>query len=175
MLTFLNKSLSVAALIGAVLLVSPSLATSGVTTSPSPQTKSTASYVFKLSIGMAEKMWTPAQVRTKHPKTGEVMVMGSMAGAMSMGGSQRHVEVHITSRATGKVVAGAHPTISAIDTNAKNAMAIKVPVAAMQGVMTGAADLHYGNNVDLVAGHMYTVRISLKGERAVFQMRAPKA
>ena len=101
--------------------------------------------------------------------------MGSMAGAMSMGGSQRHVEVHITSRATGKVVAGAHPTISAIDTNVKSAMTIKVPVAAMQGVITGAADLHYGNNVDLVAGHVYKVTISLNGERAVFQMRAPKA
>ena len=175
MLTFWNKSLFVAVLMGGVLLVPPALAASGVTTSTSPQTKSTASYVFKLSIGMPEKMWTPAQVRAKHPTTGEVMLMDTMAGAMSMGGSQRHVEVHITSRATGKVVMGAHPTISAIDTNMKNAMTIKVPVAVMQGVIVGAADLHYGNNVDLVAGHTYKVGISLKGERAVFQMRVPKA
>lgn len=175
MLTFRDKSLFFAILLGAVLLVPPALAASRVTTSTSPQTRSTASYVFKLSIGMSEKMWTPAQVRVKHPRTGEVMLMGSMAGAMSMGGSQRHVEVHITSRATGKVVTGARPTISAIDTNAKNAMTIKVPVAVMEGVIAGAADLHYGNNVDLVAGHTYKVTITLKGERAVFQIKAPKA
>ena len=101
--------------------------------------------------------------------------MGSMGGAMSMGGSQRHVEVHITARATGKVVAGAHPTITAIDTIVKNAMMIKVAVAAMQGVISGAADLHYGNNVQLVAGHIYKVTISLKGEHTTFQMKAPKA
>lgn len=175
MLTFRNKSLCFAILVGAVLYVPAAFAASGTTTPTNPQTKSTASYVFKLSIGMAEQMWTPAQVRAKHPKTGEVMLTGSMAGAMSMGGSQRHLEVNITSRATGKVVMGAHPTISAIDATMKNAMAIKVPVAAMQGVSAGAADLHYGNNVGLVGGHMYKVTISLKGERVAFQMRAPKA
>ncbi len=45
----------------------------------------TKSYVFKLSLGMPEHMWTLAQVKAKHPTTGEVMLMGSMGGAMSMG------------------------------------------------------------------------------------------
>jgi hypothetical protein len=171
--TFQSKSLFVAALLTAVLLAPPAFAASGASRAPGPQTRSTKSFVFKLSIGMAEQMWTPAQVRAKHPKTGEVMVMGSMGGAMSMGGSQRHLEVHITSRVTGKVVAGARPTISAIDANVKNAMAIKVPVAAMQGVSAGAVDLHYGNNVALVAGHTYKVTITLKGERVVFQITSP--
>src|SRR5437867_216065 len=72
---------------------------------PTTQTKTTKSYVFKLSIGMSEQMWTPAQVKAKHPTSGEVMLMGSMmSGGMSMGSSQRHLEVHITSRATGRVV-----------------------------------------------------------------------
>jgi hypothetical protein len=168
----LNKTLGIAVMSAALLVPSALAAGSGT---QSPQTKSTSHYVFKLSIGMAERMWTPAQVRAKHPKTGEVMVMGSMGGAMSMGGSQRHVEVHITARATGKVVTGAHPTITAIDTNAKNAMMIKVPVAAMQGVISGATDLHYGNNVQLVAEHVYKVTVSLKGEHATFRMKAPKA
>ena len=175
MSTFRNTNVFFAVLTGAVVLVPAGFAAGSTTPSPSPQTKSTASYVFKLSIGMAEQMWTPAQVRAKHPKTGEVMLMGSMAGAMSMGGSQRHVEVNITSRATGKVVTGAHPTISATDMSMMNAMAVKVPVAAMQGVMAGAADMHYGNNVALVGGHMYKVTVTLNGERVVFQMRAPKA
>ena len=169
-----KKSLFVA-MMSAVLLAPAAVAASGAAASTSPQTRSTRSYVFKLSIGTAERMWTPAQVRSKHPKTGEVMVMGSMGGAMSMGGSQRHVEVHISSRSTGKVVMGAHPRINAIDTDVKNAMTIKVPVAAMQGVTSGAADLHYGNNVQLVAGHTYKVTITLKGERTAFRMKAPKS
>jgi hypothetical protein len=172
MLTFQKRTLGMA-LISAALLVPSALAAGPGT--QSPQSKSSRSYVFKLSIGMAERMWTPAQVRSKHPKTGEVMVMGSMGGAMSMGGSERHVEVHITARATGKVVTGAHPTINAIDTNVKNAMMIKVPVAAMQGVISGASDLHYGNNIQLIAGHIYKVTITLKGEHTTFQMKAPKA
>jgi len=175
MLTFWNKSFFFAILMSAVSLAPSAFAASGTRISANPQTKSSKSYVFKLRIGMAEQMWTPAQVRAKHPKTGEVMVMGSMAGAMSMGGTRRHLEVHIRSRATGKVVMGAHPTISATDTNAKNAMTIKVPVAAMEGVSAGAADLHYGNNVDLVAGHTYKITITLKGERVVFQIISPKA
>ena len=169
---FKRKTLGVALICAG--LLAPSALAAGTGTQ-SPQTKSTSSYVFKLSIGMAERMWTPAQVRSKHPKTGEVMVMGSMGGAMSMGGSERHVEVHITTRADGKVVTGARPMISAIDTNVKNTMMIKVPFAAMQGVISGAADLHYGNNVQLVAGHIYKVTITLKGEHTTFQMRAPKA
>ena len=172
MLTFQKRTVGVALMSAA--LLAPAAFAAGVSPT-SPQTKSTHSFVFKLSIGMAERMWTPAEVRSKHPKTGEVMVMGVMGGAMSMGGSERHIEVHITSRATGKVVTGAHPTISAVDTGVKNAMTIKVPVAAMQGVTSGAADLHYGNNVQLVPGHTYKVTITLSGERTIFWMKAPKA
>jgi hypothetical protein len=146
---------------------------SGGTTSPAVQA-TTKTYLYKVSVGMSEQMWTPAQVKAKHPKTGEVMLMGSMGGGMSMGGAQRHVEVHITSRATGKVVANANPTITAFDTTAKNAMAIKVPVAEMEGVIAGATDLHYGNNVDLVGGHTYRITVTLNGERATATVTAPK-
>jgi hypothetical protein len=168
---FRDKTFVVVVMAGTVALAVAAGAAGGTT--PTPQTRSTKSYVFKLSIGMAEQMWTRAQVRKQHPKTGEVMVMGSMGGGMSMGGSQRHVEVHITSRPTGKVVAGAHPSISATDTVAMDAMAIKVPVAAMEGVLAGASDLHYGNNVKLVAGHTYKVTVALKGEHTVFQITSP--
>jgi hypothetical protein len=146
------------------------LATAGM--SPAPQTKTTKSYVFKLSIGMPEHMWTPAQVKAKHPTTGEVMLMGSMSGGM-MGASQRHLEVHITSRSTGKVVAGAHPTMTALDTTATNAMTSTIPVAEMQGVTEGSSDLHYGNNVDLAAGHRYQIAVTLNGQRAVFTVTSP--
>jgi hypothetical protein len=138
------------------------------------QTKKTTSYVFTLSLGMAEEMWTPAQVRAKHPSSGEVMLRGTMAGAMSMGGSSRHVELKILNRSTGKVMTTAHPTIVLLDQDMRNAMAVKVPFAAMRGVDAGSSDTHYGNNVDLVGGHRYRVTVTLAGERAVFQVTAPK-
>ena len=37
-------------------------------------------YVFALSIGPYEAMYTPAQVKAKHPTDGEVMVSGKMVG-----------------------------------------------------------------------------------------------
>ena len=150
------------------------LAAAGASMGASPtQTKTTKSYVFELEVGMAEQMWTPAQVRAKHPKTGEVMLAGSMGGAMSMGGSSRHVEVGIVKRSTGKTVTGVHPTITLVDLTAPNAMAVKVPYAVMRGVDEGADDIHYGNNVDLVPGHRYRVTVALGGEKAIFQVKAP--
>jgi hypothetical protein len=108
-------------------------------------------------------MYTPAQVASKHPKTGEVMLAGKMVGGMAgmdMGsGSQRHLEVHICTPA-GKVVTGAHPAITV-----NGAM---VPVAVMEGVNAGAADYHYGNNVNLKAGQKVTIVVTLAGQKAVF-------
>jgi hypothetical protein len=141
---------------------------------PTTQTKATKSYVFKLTVGMSEQMWTPAQVKAKHPTSGEVMLMGSMTSSgMSMGGSLRHLEVHITSRPSGKVVVGAHPAITTLDTSVKHGMMSTVPVAVMEGVGAGVADLHYGNNVDLVDGHLYTITITLNGQRAAFRIKSP--
>ncbi len=123
----------------------------------------TPSYVFALSIGPNETMYTPAQVKAKHPTSGEVMLAGKMVGGMAGmemgGGTQRHLEVHICTPA-GKVVTGAHPAITV-----NGAM---VPVAVMQGVDEGAADLHYGNNVNLEAGQKVTVVVTLAGQKAVF-------
>jgi hypothetical protein len=150
-------------------------AAGGSTASPGTQTKTTRSYVFALSLGPAEKMWTPAQVRAQHPTSGEVMLGGTMGHSMSMGGLSRHLEVKITSRATGKVVAGAHPTIVLVDQRAMDRMPMKLSVAIMRGVDEGADDLHYGNNVDVIAGHVYQVTVTLKGQHAVFQVKAPSA
>ena len=51
----------------------------------------------------------------------------------------------------------------------KNALTIRVPFAAAEGVSGGAADLHYGSNIHLIA-----VALSLTGEREVFQIESPK-
>ena len=157
-------------------LAATAATTAGAATAKSPcssgQVIRTKSYVLALTIGPVEKMYTKAQVAAQHPKTGEEMLsgkmtnMGGMSG-MDMGSStQRHLEVHICTPA-GQVVAGAHPTISVDDLTAST-MTMKVPIAVMEGVSEGAADLHYGNNVNLMSGHHVKVTVTLNGEKAVF-------
>jgi len=90
-----------------------------------------------------------------------------------MGGTDvRHLEVHICSRATGKVVQNAQPAISVVD-NTSNGMSDHVPVAEMEGIGAGVADLHYGNDVTMPAMHRYTVTVTLNGEKAVFNFTRP--
>lgn len=127
-------------------------------------------------------MYTADQVKSKHPKSGEVMVgdgmsmggSGSMSmrgGSTSMGGMASHLEVHVRARATGKVVTNVTPTISLTDTTAK-AMAAKLDVMAMEGIGEGIADLHYGNNVSLTLNHVYEVVVKVKHEQATFTFKA---
>lgn len=135
----------------------------------------TATYKLTLTVGPKEAMYTEAEVKAKHPKSGEVMVGSSMdMGGMSMGSANRHLEVHIASRATGKVVTNANPSIALTDTSAMGGMAMseKVNAMAMQGIDEGVADLHYGDNVKLAAGHKYKVVVTVKGEKASFSFKA---
>jgi hypothetical protein len=135
----------------------------------------TKTYAFTLTVGPVEAMYTPAQVKAKHPTSGEVIVGGSMGGSgMSMGTGNRHLEVHIRSRATGKVATGAIPTIGLHDKTAMSdmAMTVKVRVMAMEGVGEDTADLHYGNNVNLTVGHTYEVVVTVNREAATFTFRA---
>lgn len=151
-----------------------STAATGCKSEPGTHTAVTPSYRMVLRIGMPEKMYTLAQVSKMHPKSGEVMVGGSMmgTGGMSMGGAMRHVEVQICSRSRNAVLANANPTIVIVDTSAR--MTMKMTVAMMRGVDAGMEDMHYGNNVAMSAGHAFVVKVSLKGERAVFHVRMPK-
>jgi len=127
-------------------------------------------YVFALSIGPYEAMYTPAQVRSKHPTDGEGMVSGKMVGGMAgmdMGsGSQRHLEVHICGTG-GKVVTGVHPSITVNGS--------MVPVAVMYGLDEGPAETHYGNNVDLKTGQKVRVVVKLNGRTAIFDTTVPKS
>jgi hypothetical protein len=127
-----------------------------------------------LIVGPLETMYTPAQVKSMHPKTGEVMIGGSMGGGMSMGKGTRHLEVHVHSRATGKVVTNVTPTIMIRDKTAMSGMnmSVKVPVMAMQGIDAGISDRHYGNNVPLKAGHTYVITVTVDKEPATFTIRA---
>ncbi len=135
----------------------------------------TATYTLTLSVGPVEKMYTADEVQMKHPMDGEMMVghVMTMEG-MSMGTPNRHLEVHVASRATGKVVANVRPTIMLTDTSTMGgtAMSEKVNAMAMQGIGEGIADRHYGDNVKLTAGHVYKVVVTVKGEKATFSFKA---
>lgn len=108
-------------------------------------------------------MYSPDQVASQHPTTGEVMLGGAMTDVS--GPDVRHLEAHICNRASGSVVTGANPTISVQDSTASTPSQ-DVPVAAMQGVTSGTSDYHYGNNVVLHSGHTYAITVKLNGETA---------
>jgi hypothetical protein len=162
--------LRLAAVLGAAaLLAAP--AWSAVIT----RTAATPTYKLTLSVGPVEKMYTVEEVKAKQPIDGEVMVGHSMSmGGMSMDGANRHLEVHVASRATGKIVPNVQPAITLTDTSGMSGMAMseKVNSMAMQGIGEGIADLHYGDNVKLTAGHMYKVLVKVKGEKATFTFKA---
>jgi MreB/Mbl protein len=51
------------------------------------QTVATAAHYFVVHMGPQEAMYSPGQVRSMHPKSGEVMVGGAMGAGTSMSGA----------------------------------------------------------------------------------------
>ena len=145
------------------------------------QTVSTASHFFILSLGRAETMYSPQQARRTHPKQGEVMLAGRMQGsgmswmtgmnagrAMPGMASMKHLEVHICSREGRKVITAPSPSIVMTSGRSRHTL----PVAVMEGVGAGVADLHFGNNVQTQSGHAYTVRVTEGSDHATFHFSA---
>jgi hypothetical protein len=129
----------VAAALGVEVVLATAVTTASAATSTPGLRATTRSYMFKLVIGMPAQLCTPAQLKLT-PETGEALLVGS-GTAISLSGSQRHLDVHIYARSTGKPVAGAHPTITVADITAKNAKPMQIPVAELEGVAKGPADL----------------------------------
>ena len=146
---------------------------------PITQTGRTAHYRLMLQVGPMEAMYSKTDAAKIHPTAGEIMVGGAMAmsgGAMTgqtgaMATDTRHLEVHVTSLATGKVVTDA--TCQIIVTNEATKTSRAVPIAMMYGVKEGQADWHYGNNVSMPPG-TYTVKVVVNGEQALFHVTIPK-
>jgi|SRR5579862_3470018 len=163
----------VAAVAASVAVFANEAAAMGGGACASGQVVKTTSYVFALQIGPSEQMYTAAEVKAKHPKTGEEMLSGTMAAMTMASGNTHHLEVHICNT-SGSVVMGAHPSITVDDPSAKMMM-MTVPIATMEGIGMGSADYHYGNNVELTAGHHITVTVTLKGQRAMFHAIGSKS
>jgi hypothetical protein len=134
----------------------------------------TRSYRYALRLGAPENMYMPYQVRANHPKHGEAMLRGTMSGSPSLltGGPIRHLEVQICTRRTSAVVTHAKPRISVVDETTGRTR--KLPVAVMEDISVGAADLHYGNNIAMSPKHRYLVSVTWGGQPVEFRVR-PKA
>jgi hypothetical protein len=152
----------------------------------------TARSTMGLLVGPVETMYTRGQASSRHPTSGEIMLggagMSNPAGMSGPGGTGttgsstpgggmpgpgskdvRHLEVHICARDTGRVTQDASPTITVVDQTARG-MVETVPVAVMEGVGQGAADLHYGNNVTMPSDHTFLVTVALGADRAAYTL-----
>ncbi len=168
------KLLSLASLIGMVALAAQARADDVVTAASKTQ-----HYRLTLQIGPTETMYSEAEAKAKHLTSGEIMLSGKMAGGppgmdpamssmMPMSG-MRHVELHVYSLDTGKVVTDARVAIVLMGADKKRHT---VPVARMYGVGDGLDDLHYGNNIAIGAGS-YAVDATVNGEAARFSVTVP--
>ena len=148
---------------------------SGATNATPTTMMGTASTMMGTATTMATTPATAAPMG-RSPMATTTTGMGTTSNtqmATGMGGADvRHLEVHICSRSTGKVVQNAQPSITVVD-KTSNGMADHVSVAEMQGIGAGVADLHYGNNVTMPAMHRYTVTVLLNGEKATFDFTRP--
>jgi hypothetical protein len=134
----------------------------------------TPSYRYTLLVGPPENMFMPRQVRVNRLKHGEVMLRGSMTtGGMLTGGPIRHVEVQICSKPANAVVTNASPKIVIVDESLKG-KTTTLPVAVMEDISKGTADLHYGNNLAMPAKHRFLITVTWNGERASFRYVSPR-
>ncbi len=146
---------------------------------PLAKVATTTDYVMVAVAGPNESMYTPSEAASMHPTSGEVMISGQMSGSsgsmsMDTGSAMRHIEVHICSKATGKAVVSAMPTMDLRDMTAGSMMS-SMRVGEMQGLDRNPADTHYGNNVTVIPGHHYRVRTTLNGQTGIFEFTASQA
>lgn len=133
-------------------------------------TQTTASYTLRLQIGPLANMLMPSQAAGA--KSGEVMVQmpGMAMPQMTMTDNGHpvtaHLELHLTDRATGKVVTNQVPTIS-IRNDSTGAVEKLTSVAPMYDVSVGMSDYHFGNNAYMPAG-TYTIVATVNGQTATF-------
>ncbi len=144
------------------------------------QTHTTSAHVFVLHLGPRESMLmlSPGEAKAKHITTGELMVGGTMSmgtNSGTIGGDMttRHLEIHICRRVSGTVVTDARPSITVSPSPGGGTG--RIPVAAMEGVTAGIADLHYGNNVALRRGATYTITVRLGNDSASFTATEPRS
>lgn len=143
---------------------------------PDAKVTMTKDYVMVAGVGPSEPMYTKAQVTARNPTSGELMVSGMMHDMESMdmatGTAISHVEVHICSKATGRAVTGAGPSMM-LSQEGTSSMVTEIMVAEMTGLDGNVADTHYGNNVSMAIGSSYSLRVTLDGQTIRWALRRP--
>jgi hypothetical protein len=148
------------------------------TASTTTMTKVAGPYTLKLIIGSAESM-------SMHGNASERMIGGknatcdmsmhmamlaARAGKSKMQTCNHHVEVHVHTRKTGKIVTNAKVAISLQGQGMHGStMMITVPIMAMEGMKAGPSDFHYGNNIYAAPGK-YAVHVTVNGVKANFSV-----
>ena len=134
---------------------------------------STASYRLALHIGPQEEMYLASEVKARHIKTGEIMLGGAMAMVEKTAGTKVfHLELHVCTK-SGAVVTKLKPLI-VVDDPVAHMMSMNVPSAIMVGIGAPISDYHYGNELVLKPGDRVTVKVTVKGQLAVFHATVPK-
>lgn len=173
-MSFQIRHMLVSAVTAALLLTSTQSVLADMTGMPGmpgmtgPSTTHVAGpYRIVLVVLPAEPFYTRAQVAKMHVKAGMLIVGG--AAPVRLDGTSHpnhHLVVHIYDRATGKVVLGAHVTM----TYAKGGAPKSVPIVEMQAIGKGPGSTHYGNNVTLGPG-TYRVGVTVNGSSTSFVLR----
>ena len=166
----------VSVLAAMVVTANPALAGARGSAGPcsSGNVAATASYRLALQIGPQEEMYLASEVKARHIKTGEIMLGGEMAmiDHRPAGTKIYHLEVHICTR-SGAVVTKLTPLI-VVDDPGIRMMSMNVPSAIMVGVGEPISDYHYGNDLVLKPGDRVTVKVTVKGQRALFHATVPR-
>jgi hypothetical protein len=171
----IRRALTTSAILGALATAglsarhAPSAkAAMGTTGTAAQQTLTAGPYTLTLRIGPLEQMYTQDQVKKTHPKRGEVMLRGTMAmGGMGSAMPNHHLELHVYLRSSHAVVTNAMVAITVETPSGK--VVTRVPIAVMRGVTASASDIHYGNNVLLMAD-TYTVVVKVEQTTAIFMI-----
>jgi hypothetical protein len=124
------------------------------------------SYRLALAIGPPQHLYSQAQIRARHPSTGEVLLNGTAPSA-GTAIPNHYLELHVYSAANGTPISAVAVTL--IVTTPQGRTLQRVPAVAMQRVAVGSADRHFGDNLALPAGH-YHVAVHAGQASAVFDV-----
>jgi len=116
----------------------------------------TADHIVVVNVLPGEEMFSRAEAEQEHPVVGELTLEGT---GSPLADNSRHVEAHIYDRATGLPITSVVPTIEV--TNRTTGEVFEVNPVRMQDVVTGAPDVHFGDNISISGGSDITVRVSL--------------
>lgn len=128
--------------------------------------KATPDYRLELDIGPPAHMYSRAMAARLKPTSGEIMASGHMI-MLTKASFWRHLELHVWSKASGKVVKNADVTIKVDDLATGKTETL--PISAMYGIRAGLPDWHYGNNVMMPPGQ-WQVNATINGEKTTFDV-----